>query len=207
MLFLVSLVMSGAAGHGWLTTLSEDAFSWVKAVSSNDGAFSLSTSTGGMSKEWWLCSELCRFLGDSKCKAEAADAILSAWWLGSSTSVGSPDGAAAKLRCKVSEAISGISWDMAVEAEEMTSGERSRVGEAWGTTKGSTSCSSSAREGFPGVTWIQKSNKSLQGNVETFQEPLVPYTKHPWKQPAVSFPHAIPVLPLCLADREGPQVL
>lgn len=114
-----------------------------------------------MSKEWWLCSELWRFLGDSKCRAEAAEAILSAWCPGSSTSPESPDGAATKLRCRVSEAISGISWDMAVEAEEMTSGERSRVGEAWGTTKGSTSCSSSAREEFPGATWKQKSNKSL----------------------------------------------
>lgn len=38
--------------------------------------------------------------------------------------------------CMVWDAISGMSWDMAVEAEEMTSGERALVGEARGGSRG-----------------------------------------------------------------------
>lgn len=38
--------------------------------------------------------------------------------------------------CRVWDAISGMSWDIAVEAEEMTSGERALVGEARGGRSG-----------------------------------------------------------------------
>lgn len=42
-----------------------------------------------------------------------------------------PSGAEApKPRDSASDAISGMSWDKAVEAEEITSGERVRLGEA-----------------------------------------------------------------------------
>lgn len=49
---------------------------------------------------------------------------------------------APKPRDRASEAISGMSWDRAVEAEEITSGERVRLGEACGSPRGSTSCNS-----------------------------------------------------------------
>lgn len=49
-----------------------------------------------------------------------------------------------KPRDRASDAISGMSWDRAVDAEEITSGERVRLGEAWGSPNGSTSCKSKA---------------------------------------------------------------
>ena len=63
----------------------------------------------------------------SRCSALAAEAMLSA------CRAGMGSGMETRPRCsgRVWEAISGMSWDMAVEAEEMTSGERARVGEAW----------------------------------------------------------------------------
>lgn len=68
----------------------------------------------------------------SRCRADAAEAMLSVWRAervkGSKLDT-SP-------RCRVWDAISGMSWDMAVEAEEMTSGERALVGEARGGMRG-----------------------------------------------------------------------
>ena len=80
---------------------------------------------------WGPSSGPGRGRGDSRCSAEAAEAILSG---------SRPSGAEEpKPRDSASDAISGISWDRAVEAEEITSGERVRLGEAWGSPRGSTS--------------------------------------------------------------------
>lgn len=68
----------------------------------------------------------------SRCKAEAAEAMLSVWRAES----GRGSRLDTKLRCRVWDAISGMSWDMAVEAEEMTSGERALVGEDSGGRRG-----------------------------------------------------------------------
>lgn len=67
--------------------------------------------------------------------------------------------------CRVSEAISGMSWDMAVDAEEMTSGERALVGEAWGTTMGSIAWRSRDRGGFGGETCGGKEGKYGRGRM------------------------------------------
>lgn len=75
-----------------------------------------------------LCGEVRR------CKADAAEAIVSVWRAGRAK--------ASKLEtsprwcCRVWDAISGMSWDSAVDAEEMTSGERALVGEARGGNSG-----------------------------------------------------------------------
>lgn len=130
-LFLVSRVISGAAGQLRLAPLSEQddataftVFSCDSAVSSNEGVLlslcSVSPDAPPLSSR-----------GESRCSAEAADAMLSCRpWRGSRAST-NPLG-------NVSEAISGImSWDIAVEAEEITSGERALVGDVCGSSTGS----------------------------------------------------------------------
>lgn len=67
-----------------------------------------------------------------RCRAEAAEAILSVW----RAERGKGSKLDTRLRCRVWDAISGMSWDMAVEAEEITSGERALVGEASGGRRG-----------------------------------------------------------------------
>ncbi len=154
-LLRVSRVISGAAGQVWFTLLSEQdppaatAFSCDRAVSSREGVLlslcSPSTDAAPNSRGSKLCSALLRALGDNRWRTDAADAMLSECRTGTESAA-----ALASPLCRVSEAISGMSWDIAVEAEEMTSGERALVGEAWGTTMGSMAWRSRARGRFGG---------------------------------------------------------
>lgn len=138
-LFLVSRVISGAAGQLRLATLSEQddattltAFSCDNAVSNNEGVLLSLCSPSPDAPP--LSSS-----GESRCNAEAAEAMLS--WRGSRASA-NPLG-------NVSEAISGMmSCDMAVEAEEITSGERALVGDAGGSSTGSIAWRSRDMEGL-----------------------------------------------------------
>lgn len=70
----------------------------------------------------------------SRCRADAAEAMLSVWR--AERGKGSKLDTSPRWSCRVWDAISGMSWDMAVEAEEMTSGERALVGEARGGRRG-----------------------------------------------------------------------
>ncbi len=70
----------------------------------------------------------------SRCSADAAEAMLSVWR--DERDKGSKPDTSPRCSCRVWDAISGMSWDMAVEAEEMTSGERALVGEARGGRRG-----------------------------------------------------------------------
>lgn len=134
-LLRVSRVISGAAGHAWFTLLSEQeppaatAFSCDRAVSSREGVLlslcSPSTDAAPNSRGSKLCSALLRALGDSRWRTDAAEAMLSECRTETESAV-----ALASPLCRVSEAISGMSWDIAVEAEEITSGDRALVGEA-----------------------------------------------------------------------------
>lgn len=70
----------------------------------------------------------------SRCRADAAEAMLSVWR--ADRGKGSMVDTSPRWCCRVWDAISGMSWDIAVEAEEMTSGERALVGEARGGRRG-----------------------------------------------------------------------
>lgn len=70
----------------------------------------------------------------SRCRADAAEAMLSV--CRADRGKGSKLDTSPRCSCSVWDAISGMSWDMAVEAEEMTSGERALVGEASGGRRG-----------------------------------------------------------------------
>ena len=97
--------------------------SWVKAASRREGVLCRSPFPGTPSRlSWGPSSGPGRGRGDNRWSAEAAEAMLSG---------SRPSGAEApKPRDSASDAISGMSWDKAVEAEEITSGERVRLGEA-----------------------------------------------------------------------------
>lgn len=64
----------------------------------------------------------------SRCRADAAEAMLSVWR--AERGKGSKPDTSPRWCCRVWDAISGMSWERAVEAEEMTSGDRALVGEA-----------------------------------------------------------------------------